>query len=56
MAKNLPNNAEDTGSIPELRRSPGEGNGTPIFLPGEFHGQGSLEGYIPEGHKELDMT
>ena len=29
---------------------------TPVFLPGEFHGQKSLEGYSPCGHKELDMT
>ena len=32
MAKNLPANAGDTrdaGSIPELERSPGEGNGNP---------------------------
>ena len=28
----------------------------PVFLPGEFHGQGSLEGYSPWGRKELDMT
>ena len=24
---------------PWLGRSPGEGNGNPVFLPGEFHGQ-----------------
>ena len=29
---------------------------TPIFLPGEFHGQKSLVGYSPWDHKELDMT
>ena len=29
---------------------------TPVFLPGKFHGQRSLEGYKPWGHKELDMT
>ena len=29
---------------------------TPVFLPGELHGQRSLEGYSPQGHKELDMT
>ena len=29
---------------------------TPIFLPGEFHGQRSLAGYSPRGSKELDMT
>ena len=52
--------------IPGSRRSPGEGNGfphfsgkeipTPVFLPGEFHGQRSLVGYSPWGYKELDMT
>ena len=26
-----------------------------VFLPGEFHGQRSLEGYSPKGCKELDM-
>ena len=25
---------------------------TPVFLPGEFHGQSSLAGYSPWGHKE----
>ena len=29
---------------------------TPIFLPGEFHGQRTLAGYSPRGHKELDTT
>ena len=29
---------------------------TPVFLPGEPHGQKSLEGYGPCGHKESDMT
>ena len=29
---------------------------TPVFLPGEFHGQRSLASYIPQGHKELDTT
>ena len=29
---------------------------TPLFLPGKFHGQRSLEGYSPRGRKELDMT
>ena len=28
---------------------------TPVFLPGESHGQRSLVGYCPWGHKELDM-
>ena len=29
---------------------------TPIFLPGEFHGQRSLAGYSPWGCKESDTT
>ena len=29
---------------------------TPVFLPGEPHGQRSLVGYSPQGHKELNMT
>ena len=29
---------------------------TLVFLPGEAHGQWSLAGYSPWGHKELDMT
>ena len=34
-------NAGDPGLIPGWVRSPGEGNGltTPVFLPGESHGQ-----------------
>ena len=40
-------NAGDLGSIPGLGRSPGEGNGqpTPVFLPGESHGGRSLVSY-----------
>ena len=35
----------------------GEGMATtPVFLPGESHGQRSLEGYSPWGCKELDKT
>ena len=29
---------------------------TPVFLPGKSHGQRSLAGYSPQGHKELDVT
>ena len=29
---------------------------TPVFLPGEFHGQKSLAGYSPWGCKELGLT
>ena len=56
-------NAGDPGAIPGSGRFPGEGNGnsrewqpTPVLLPGESHGQRSLAGYSPCGHKESDMT
>ena len=29
---------------------------TPVFLPGESHGQRSLTGYSPQGHRKSDMT
>ena len=29
---------------------------TPVFSPGESHGQRSLAGYSPQGYKELDTT
>ena len=29
---------------------------TPVFLPGEFHGQRSLAGYSPHSHTESDTT
>ena len=47
------------GSISGLGRSPGGGHGNPLqysFLPGDSHGQMSLEGYSPWGHKESDRT
>ena len=57
-AKESARNAGDLGLIPGLGRSPGEGNGqpTPVLSPGEFHGQRSLVGYSPQGHKESDTT
>ena len=33
-----------------------KGMDTPVCLPGESHGQKSLESYGPRGHKESDMT
>ena len=52
MVNNLPANAgdiRDVGSIPGSGRSPGGGPLQPtlVFLPGESHGQKSLEGYSP---------
>jgi len=29
---------------------------TPVFLPGESHGQRSLVGYSPKGHKDKNTT
>ena len=51
-------NVGDQGSTPGLGRSPGEGYGYPLqhFLPGEFHGRGSLVGCWLWGHTESDTT
>ena len=46
--------AGDVSSIPGSERSPGEGN--PVFLPGESHGQRRLAGYSPWGPKESNTT
>ena len=59
--KNPPANAGDTrdaGSTPGSGRFPWRRawQPTPVFLPGEFHGQRSLEGYSPVGCKELDTN
>ena len=50
--------AGNLGMMPGWGRSPG-GRAwlpTPVFLPGEFHGQRSLAGFNPWGHKESDTT
>ena len=51
-------NAEDLGSIPELGRSPGGGHSNPLQYSclENPHGQRSLVGCSPQGHKELDTT
>ena len=51
-------NAGDLGLNPGLGRSPGEGHGNPFQYSclENSHGQRSLVGYSPWGHKELDMT
>ena len=58
MVKNPPSNAGGAGWIPGWGRFPIEGNGqpTPVFLPGESHGERSLVGYSPRGCKESDTT
>ena len=45
--------------VPSLGQEDALGKGqlpTPVFSPGEVHGQRSLEGYSPWSHKELDTT
>ena len=59
MVKIAPANAghkRNVGSIPGLGRFPWRRawQPTPIFLPGESHGQRA--GYSPKGHKESDST
>ena len=49
-------NAGDLGSIPGWGRFPGEGQPTPVLLPGKSQGWKSLVGYSPCGYKESDMT
>ena len=48
----------DVGLIPRQGRSPGGGNGNPLQYSclEKSHGQRSLTGYSPWGHKELDTT
>ena len=50
--------AGDLGFIPQSGRSPWRKawQPTPVFSPGEFHGQRSPPGYCPWGCKELDTT
>ena len=51
-------NAKDLGLTPWVGKIPWRREWLPtlVFWPGEFHGQGSLAGYSPWGHKESDMT
>ena len=50
-------NVGDPGSIPGSKRSLEKGvEPTPVFLPGEFHGQRSLACYSPWGCKESDTA
>ena len=58
MVKNLPVNAGDLGLIPKVGRLPGEGNGNTLQYSclEKSHGQRSLAGYSPWGHKVLNMT
>ena len=46
------------GSSPWVRKSPWrwKWHPTPVFLPGESHGQRSLAGYSPRGHRGLNWV
>ena len=48
-------NARDVGSVPGSGRFPGERKWqpTPVFLPGEFHGQRSVAGCGPWGYRRV---
>ena len=56
--KRLPAMQETQGLIPGSGRSPGEGNGNPLQYSclEKSHGQRSLVGCSPWGHKESDTT
>ena len=51
-------NVGDLGLTPGLGRFPGGGHGNPLqyCCLENLHGQRSLAGYSPWGHKESDMT
>ena len=59
MVKNPTVNAGNTREadlISGLGRPPGVALTAPVMLPEIFHGQTSLMGYSPWGHKESDTT
>ena len=62
LVKNLATNAgdlRDASSIPRLGRFSGKGRDNPLqysCLENQSHGQRSLAGYSPWGHKESDTT
>ena len=55
MVKNLPA-VQETGVRSLDPEDPLEKGCTLVFSPGESHGQRSLVGYSPWGHKEPDTT
>ena len=60
LVKNPPASAGDMklGFDPWIGKIPWRGGRqpTPVLLPRESHGQRSLVGHSPRGHKELDTT
>ena len=58
VVKNPSDIARDAALIPGLGRSPGEGNGHPLQYSSlqNSHGQRSLAGYSPRGHKTVGLN
>ena len=58
VVKNMPANSGDAGSIPELGRFPGGGNGNPLqhSCLGNCMDRGAWWATIHGSHKELDIT
>ena len=58
MVKNLPANAGDLGLIPDLERSPGEGNGNPLRYSclGNPMDRGAWQATVHGVAKELNTT
>ena len=58
MVKNHPAMLEDLGLIPGLERSPEGGHGNPLQYSclKNPHGQRSLAGYCPWGHRDITIT
>ena len=58
VVKNLPAKAGDPGFDPWVGKVPWrrKWQPTPVFLPGNPHGQRRLAGYSPWGCKELDTA
>ena len=56
--KNLPANAGDASSVPGSRRSPGEGNGNPLYYSclGNPMDKGAWWAKVHSVTEELDMT
>ena len=56
VVKDLPVNAGDVSLIPESGRSSRSRQPTPVFFPAKFHGQRSLVGSSPWGHRVRQDT
>ena len=56
VVKNWPASAGDIKRDIKRHKERRKWQPTPVFLPGESHGQRSLVGFSPQGHKKSDMT